>query len=119
MANRAGGTIRARKDKVAKRKRARKKTRKPRPLTARQTEVIQIVGECRGNLAEAARRLGRDRKTVKEAYTAGLAKLGKNAVHIKKSDKLIPRDKRGQADVSDIDDTRRESNEEHRKYRRS
>ena len=30
---------------------------KPKPLTPRQAEVVQIVGECRGVIAEAARDL--------------------------------------------------------------
>ena len=40
-----------------KRNRASDKPRKPRPLTPRQLEVIQIVGECKGNLAAAADKL--------------------------------------------------------------
>ena len=92
---------------------------RPRPLTARQAEVIQIVGECKGNVAEAAIRLGRDRKTIDESYRAGMAKLGKNVCRKKKTGRLIPRDKRGQADVADIDDQRRDSDDEQsRKYRR-
>ena len=94
-------------------------TPKPRPLTPRQAEVIQVVGECKGNLAESARRLGRDRKTIKETYQAGMEKLGKNVIHQKKKDRLIARDRRGAFDVSDIDDERREADEtERRKYRR-
>ena len=79
--------------------------RKPRPLTARQAEVIQIVGECKGNVAKAAERLGLHRKTVAEAYKAGLAKLGKTVV--KHATRLFPRDRRGQDDVSEADDMRR------------
>jgi hypothetical protein len=94
--------------------------KKPRPLTARQTEVIQIVGECKGNLAQAATRLGRNRKTIVEIYKAGMKKLGKDVSHAKKSDRLIARDRRGQSDVADIDDSRRHDVDEkqRRKYRR-
>ena len=100
---------------ATKRKKRATSPRKSRPLTPRQTEVIQIVGECKGNIAEAARRLGIDRKTVDEAYKAGMAKLGKDVCRLKKSDRVIARDKRGQLDVSDIDDNRRDSDEEHRR----
>jgi hypothetical protein len=92
---------------------------KPRPLTPRQVEVIQIVGECKGNIAEAATRLGRDRKTIVETYQAGMKKLGKDVSFPKKSDRLIARDRRGTLDVADIDDSRSENaDEDHRrKYR--
>ncbi len=80
--------------------------RKPRPLTARQAEVVQIVGECKGVIAVAARQLGRDRKTVAEIYKAAMAKLGKSVVRSKDKTRLLPRDKRGQEAVSDADDMR-------------
>jgi len=96
------------KGKPAKAKRTRRGTRdrKPRPLTPRQTEVVQIVGECRGDIAKAAKRLGLHRKTVAEAYRAGLKKLGKVAVT--HGTRLYSRDRRGQADISDADDMRRQ-----------
>ena len=78
--------------------------RKPRPLTARQTEVVQVVAECRQNFAAAAKRLGRDRKTVEESYRAAMQKLGMTAV--KHGTKLLPHDRRGQANLSDSDDRR-------------
>ena len=90
-----------------KRTRCPTKYRKPRPLTVRQTEVVQIVGECTGNIAKAARQLGRDRKTVEETYRAGLAKLGKTVYHSRDKTRLLPRDKRGQEAVSEDDDLRR------------
>ena len=85
-----------------KRKRAGDKPRKPRPLTATETETIQIVGECNGNVAAAARRLGKDRKTVEESYRNGLKKLGKEAYWQSKKTKarLLTRDKRGQETIS-------------------
>ncbi len=90
-----------------KRKRASDKPRKPRPLTPRQIEVAQIVGECKGNMAVAARRLGRDRSTVAEIYGAAMAKLGKEAVRSPDKTRLFVRDKRGQEAVSREDDLRR------------
>jgi hypothetical protein len=104
------------------RRRAAGKSPRPRPLTSRQTEVIQVVGECKGNLAAAAQRLGRDRKTIKEIYQAGMSKLGKDVTYRKKSDRLIARDRRGQVDVSDIEERRLDEDEEldaaRRKFRR-
>ncbi len=94
------------KRKTAKRRRAGK-PRKPRPLTPRQTEVIQIVGECKGNIAAAARRFGRDRKTIEEIYRAGMTKLGKTVYHSKDKTRLLARDRRGQETVSEDDDRRR------------
>lgn len=82
------------------------KARKPRRLTPRQAEVVQIVGECKGNIAEAARRLGLDRKTVDESFKAGLAKLGKEAVRSCDKTRLFVRDRRGQEIVSESDDRR-------------
>jgi DNA-binding CsgD family transcriptional regulator len=92
--------------KTAKRRRATK-PRKPRPLTPRQTEVVQIVGECKGNVAAAARRLGRDRKTVAQNYTAAMAKLGKEVFRSRDKTRLLARDRRGQETVSVEDDRRR------------
>jgi hypothetical protein len=83
------------------------KPRKPMPLTPRQTEVAQIMGECRGNVAEAARRLRRDRKTIEGTYRAAMGKLGKTAYLSKDKTRLLTRDRRGQYDVAEEDDKRR------------
>lgn len=76
-----------------------------RPLTAKQGEALQIVGECKGNIAEAARRTGCDRKTMEQHYKTGMAKLGKSAV--KHRTKRMPVDLRGQEHVGDGEDRRR------------
>lgn len=91
--------------KKAKRKRRRRKADPiPRPLTAKQVETVQTVGECKGNIAEAARRLGKDRKTVAESYEAAMEKLGIQAV--KHQTKPLPLDRRGQENLSGEDDRR-------------
>ena len=97
----------AQKRRKPKRKRASDKPRKPRPPTLRQLEVIQIVGECIGNLSAAARKLGRDRKTIEGSYRAGMMKLGKTVYNSKDKTRLLARDRRGQATVSEDDDRRR------------
>jgi len=88
-----------------KRKRRRRKTEsKTRALTAIQAEVVHIVGECKGNISEAARRLGKNRKTVDESYKSAMKKLGKSAV--KHQTKRLSSDRRGQENLSQEDDRR-------------
>jgi len=90
------------------RKRRGVRTRKPRPLTARQVEVIETVAQAKGNIAEAARRLGRNRKTIEEIHKAGWEKVGKVAYHSKDKTRLLVRDRRGQENVCEEDDKRRQ-----------
>ena len=51
-----------------------------RPLTEKQAEAVHIVGECGGNIAAAAKRLGHNRKTVKQHYEAAMSKMGRKVV---------------------------------------
>lgn len=73
-------------------------------LTDKQMEAVHIVGECKGNIAEAARRLGKDYSTIRQHYKAATAKLGKKAV--KHSTKRLATDGRGQANVATDADKR-------------
>ena len=99
----AGSKQRAPGTPAGKRKRRRRKTpQNPRPITAKQTEAMQIVGECQGNLAEAARRIGINPKSLRERYDAACKKLGRKAV--KAMTKSFPKDRRGQEDVASSDD---------------
>jgi hypothetical protein len=84
--------------------RRRRPAAEPKPLTAKQVEAVQIVGECRGDFAEAARRLKRDRKTIVGHYEAAQEKLGKSAV--KAATQPLPKDRRGQENIADGDDRR-------------
>ena len=79
------------------RRRRRKTDAAPRPLTAKQTEAVHIVGECKGNFTEAAARMGLDAATVRQHYNAGMAKLGGKAV--KHGTQRLPSDRRGQDNV--------------------
>jgi hypothetical protein len=92
----------------------------PRKLTEIQRKTLEVVAECKGNVAKAAGRLGKDPKTVKEAYRTALLKLGKEpTTYGKVNTGTYFRDKRGQDDVADIDDQRRESNDDQRRrYRK-
>jgi hypothetical protein len=85
-------------------RRRRKADAVPRPLTAKQAEAIQIVGECKGNFSQAAARMGLDRATVRQHYNAGMGKLGRKAV--KHGTQRLPSDKRGQDNVYSDDDRR-------------
>lgn len=93
-------------EKPKRRQRRSNKTPKANPLTSKQAEIVQVVGECKGNLAEAARRLGKDRKTVEEGYRTAMAKLGKTAYWTKNKTRLLSRDNRGQVNLSADDDCR-------------
>lgn len=73
-------------------------------LTDKQMEAVHIVGECKGNIAEAARRLGKDYSTIKQHYDAATAKLGKRAV--KHSTEQHATDRRGQANIATDSDKR-------------
>ena len=104
---------------VGKGKRSKGRRKPPvKPLTAKQAEAVQIVGECKGNIVDAARKLGKDPATVRQAYQAAMAKLGQKAP-VKHQTKAAPTDRRGGADVSDIDDARRGiDSDEARRFKR-
>ena len=85
----------------AAKRRGRRAASKTRPLTACQVEALERVTECKGNIAEAARQLGVDRKTVKQHMDAGLMKLGRSASGFLKEHQRgktfkLPTDSRGQ-----------------------
>lgn len=108
------GQVEAARTSTPKRKRRRSS---PQELTEIQRKTVEVVGDCKGNISKAARRLRKDRKTVAEAYKTAFRKLGKEP--IKYGIKTFVRDRRGQDDVSDIDDQRRDVDEDQqRRYRR-
>jgi hypothetical protein len=86
-------------------KQARRASRKRRPavkqMTPTQALTFQMVAECEGNIAKAARLLGKDRKTVAQSYEEGLAKVGRGTA--KAATKRLSRDKRGQVEVKRTD----------------
>ncbi len=92
-----------------KRKRRKRASDKPRELTRPQIEAMQLYGECKGNFTEMGRRMGIDRKTAKQHYEAAAKKVGQQAVNPYPKTTTIAHDRRGQADVSEIDDARRET----------
>ena len=78
-----------------KRHRARAIERKPTP---KQVESYSMAMECKGNIAEAARRLGKDRSTVAQSYKAALGKGGK--AFVKQRTRGLPHDGRSQVTVT-------------------
>ncbi len=75
-----------------------------RKLTPKQVEAAQIVGECKGSIADAARRLGKNPKTIRQHYNAAMEKMGKTAV--KHATHALPADRRGQANIAEGQDRR-------------
>jgi hypothetical protein len=91
----------------AGRRRRRWHERKQRPMTAKQAEAVQIVGECKGNLAQAAKRIGIGRKTLKERYDAGMKKLGRADLGTQRRFlQRLKHDRRGQVDLANGEDRR-------------
>ncbi len=92
------------------RQRANRKRKQPsadvKPLTVKQAQAVQVVGECEGNYAKAAKRLGVDRTTVKEHYLAAMAKLGQQATRGKPKKQRLPTDRRGQSNIAEDTDRR-------------
>lgn len=90
---------------IDRRKPAKPKKRprtSPRKTTPKQLEAIQMVGECKGNFAEAARKLSKDPKTIRQLYKAGLRNAGDLAATLKSTPKKqrLPTDRRGQISVA-------------------
>jgi DNA-binding NarL/FixJ family response regulator len=83
----------------------KKRASEPKGLTECQTEAMETVAQCNGNIAQAARRLGKDPSTVKQHYRAALEKLGQSAMKRAKSQQL-PTDSRGAEAVTNVDDKR-------------
>ncbi len=83
-----------------KRKRRRQSVKKIVPITARQLEAAQLVGEHKGNVAAAAAAVGISRTAMKKRYDKAMGKLGKKAMDMVKTQSL-PTDSRGQIDVPD------------------
>jgi hypothetical protein len=79
-------------------------------LTPKQTEALLMLGECAGNYAKAARRIGIDRKSFEERCKAAYGKLGRQGMkrqQIEINKALVarlPRDRREQEVVATHDD---------------
>ena len=86
-------------------KRRRRPPLQPKRLTAKQIEASKLHGECKGNIAEVARRMGKDRSTAEQHIVAAFTKLGKSVPTKPKTTKLKT-DRRGQSDVTKSDDHR-------------
>lgn len=81
------------------RKRPRNRRGQPRKPTQNELEAVLIVGQCAGNIAEAARLLRKSYSTVREQYRAGLSKAGE-AGPPKPRTQGLPLDRRDQVAVA-------------------
>jgi hypothetical protein len=78
-----------------------------RPLTPKQAEGLHIVGECQGNFAKAAKKLGKDRKTVEQNYKSGMAKIAAaGSLNNKKKPGPLPTGLRGDDEITADNDRR-------------
>jgi hypothetical protein len=81
------------------RRRRRNVPRKPVPLTDKQLEAAQLVGEHKGNIAAAATAAGKTRQAMEKLYKKAMKKLGKKALPKPKTH-AVPEDNRGQANIA-------------------
>lgn len=72
-----------------------------RSLTPNECETMQAVSDANGNVAEAARTLGKHYSTVREQYTKALGKLSKSAKKQFIKTLGLPTDSRGQSTISE------------------
>ncbi len=94
----AGGG--AEKPTTKKRKRRRQAAKGPTPITSKQTEALQLVGEHKGNVTAAAKAAGISRTAMTNRYNKALAKLGKKAVKQIKT-QALPTDHHGHSTIPD------------------
>ena len=73
----------SRKGPSGKRTKKARRSLRGQALTDKQREVLEMVGECKGNKSEAARRLGIDPSTVRQQHKAAMEKLGEMASGLK------------------------------------
>lgn len=86
----------------SKRKRRRTSPRAEAPLTNKQVEAMQLVGECKGNFAAAAKAAGKSRQAMKKLYDKGASKVGLAAP--KHRTQRLPTDRRGQEMIPSPED---------------
>jgi DNA-binding CsgD family transcriptional regulator len=82
----------------------RRRVQRARPLTPKQVQAVQVVGECQGNMAEAARRLGVHPATVRQHYLAATKKVPEvvsSVARAKLARRRLPADHRGQPTIAD------------------
>jgi len=108
----AGGATPAGADQAPEKTEASKTKRRKRTgaakaptLTPKQTEAMKLHGDCEGNIAEIARRLGIGRKSAEDRVKAAFKKLGRS-IPRKASTKALPTSRRGEEIVSKSDDKR-------------
>jgi hypothetical protein len=102
----AGNETAAAKDaKRQQRRRRRQAPRQAHPVTWKQTEALQLVGEHKGNITAAAKQAGKSRVAMSKLYNKALCKLGEKAPKAQKvKTQRLPHDRRGQVAVEGRDE---------------
>jgi hypothetical protein len=81
-------------------KRRRGATRKPTPLTEKQTEALYLVEDHKGNISAAARAAGKSYQVMQRLYEKALRKLGRTATRT--LTQRLPTDRRGQVNLATV-----------------
>ena len=76
LADNATGDTKATKSNRIRSRNRRPAKAPPKKLTDRQSEVLLLYGECKGNMSEVARRMGVTHPTAMQHYNAANTKLG-------------------------------------------
>ena len=83
----------------------KRRHRKPQPLTARQTEIVQVVSDHKGDIAAAAGQLGISRQAVEKHYGKAMKKLGRAAAKLPRpATQRLSEDRRGQCNIGKKDE---------------
>jgi hypothetical protein len=89
---------------AAKRKRRRRRRASVKilaPLTAKQVEAMQLVGEHKGDYTAAGAAAGKSRQAMKKLHEIACKKLGRKGVEKAAKTQPLPTDRRGQSKVID------------------
>jgi predicted DNA-binding protein (UPF0251 family) len=88
---------------AVKKRRRRTPLREARPLTPKEVEALQLLGEHKGNYTAAAKVAGISRTALIKRYKKAIKKLPRSAAVMKKkpTTQPLPLDHRGQVNLSD------------------
>jgi hypothetical protein len=94
------GTAATKEAKRQQRRRRRQAPRQAHPITPKQTEALQLVGEHKGNITAAAKQAGKSPAAMSKLYHKACRKLGEKASKAQKvKTQRLPHDRRGQVAV--------------------
>jgi predicted DNA-binding protein (UPF0251 family) len=79
--------------------RRKHRQQKPKKLTAKQLEAVEMFGKCESNYSEAARKMGISRNAFRDHINAAYWKLGQKVPTMARTQSM-PTDRRGGASVA-------------------